>query len=166
MVSALALGCGANGAPPRVEESQRAESLYGEDADTPGAIFNVTLERGEHAGSYELASYDPEPCQIGMLGVDLFTVNGSDQPPSLRYAEIRIPDFPNGSGETEIFGFAAKTGDFDLWIDTTADSIRPGGTGAAKWHDDGANDIFIKIQGVANDGTQVTATVKCKRVGR
>ena len=165
------LGCGAGNAPTPTAESpgtEQAENegLYGEDADAPGAIFRVTVQRGDQATDYKLESHDPEPCQIGMLGENLFTVNGSGEPPQLRYAEVRIPGFAPGDGVTDEFGFAAKTDDFDLRIDTIPDVLRPGGSGNLTWHDDGEDDIQIEVEGRSADNVEFRATVECKRVDR
>ena len=170
LVLAANLGCGASDAPAPSVESPSARPEYEvsstANADAPGAIFRLTVRGGEHAGDYELESHDPEPCQIGMLGKDLFTVNASGEPPQLRYAEVRIPGFAPGDGVTDEFGFAAKTADFDLWIDTTPDALRPGGSGNLTWRDDGENDIQIELEGRSGDDVDLRATMECKRVGR
>jgi hypothetical protein len=166
-ISLLLLGCGPADDSPAGETAQpQAESLQGVDSDTPGARFAFQIKNGEHAGTYELASLDPQPCQIGMTGENMFSVNASGQPPSLLYAEAFIPDFQAGGGSTETFAVAAKSAGFDFRIDTTENALMPGGHGTATYTDDGANDIVIRISGETEDGTAVEATVDCDRVGR
>ena len=167
VVSVWLLGCGSNtDSPAETNESPQAERLQGEDLDTPGARFAFQIKNGEHAGSYELASFDPQPCQIGMTGVNTFSVNASGQPPSLVYAEAFIPDFQAGGGSTEIVAVAAKSAEFEFRIDTTENALMPGGHGTAAYTDDGGNNIVIRISGETDDGIAVEATVDCDRVGR
>jgi hypothetical protein len=164
---AVLLSCG-GGADSLVETTTepQAGGLAGENADTPGVRFTVEIKGGDHAGKYKLTGFDPQPCQIGMTGVNTFSVNASGKPPSPIYAEAFIPDFQTGGGKTGIFALAAKTADLDIRIDTRPDALLPGGHGTATYTDDGANDIVIRISGESKDGRPVEATVDCNRVGR
>jgi hypothetical protein len=165
--AALLLSCRpASDSPPETKPDPQAENLYGRDSETPTARFTVEIKGGNHAGTYELASFDPQPCQIGMSGANLFGVNAGGKPPSLTYAEAFIPDFQAGGGKTEVFAFAAKTADLDFRIDTRPGALLPGGHGTATYADDGADDIKIRISGESKDGIPVEATVDCERVGR
>lgn len=166
--AACLAACGSTDAPPPSESAteSQSESLYGEDADTPGVRFDVTVKSGEHAGDYELVSYDPRPCQIGMSGEDMFGVNASGRPPQLIYAQAFVSDFQDGGGETDAFSVTAKGADFEYRIDTQPSSMLPGGQGTATYTDDGENSIRVEIRGETEDGVALEAVVECYRVGR
>jgi hypothetical protein len=164
---ALLLGCSpAADAPSEAKTEAASESLIGEDADTPGARFTVVVKGGDHAGTYQLESFDPQPCQIGMTGVNMFSVNARGKPPSLIYAETFIHEFQAGGGKTEAFTFGAKTAGFDIRVERLPVAFKPGGSGTATYTDDGANGIEIRIVGESKDGVPFEATVDCDRVGR
>lgn len=166
-LAVLLLGCGPSASTPsQAKTESEEESLFGKDADTPGARFTVEIKGGDHAGTYKLESFDPQPCQIGMSGVNMFSVNASGKPPSLIYAETFIHEFQAGGGKTEAFTFGAKTADFDIRVERLPVAFKPGGSGTATYTDDGANGIEIRIVGESKDGVPFEATVDCDRVGR
>lgn len=165
--AALLFGCGTGAErAPEAATQPPQESLYGEDADTPRARFTVEIPDGDYAGTYELFSFDPRPCHIGMTGVNMFSFNASGRSQALYYADTFIPNFQTGGGRTEVFAFTARAASFDFSIDTRPDSFHPGGSGTATYTDDGADGIRIQIQGRSRDGVEAKGSLECFRVGR